>query len=90
MRKGAGLRSLLKMPGVKPLYIVRLKSGDYLISASMPVKKKQLYGPGTVWVTRRRSITNWNFCGKAFTRATGIKLPKDVLYRLHVLVGRPV
>ncbi|KKK77311.1 hypothetical protein LCGC14_2854910, partial [marine sediment metagenome] len=33
MRKGAGLGSLLKMPGVKPLYIVRREDGTYFVSA---------------------------------------------------------
>ncbi|KKL76763.1 hypothetical protein LCGC14_2041640 [marine sediment metagenome] len=88
MRKGAGLRSLLKMPGVKPLYIVRGEDGDYFISAAKPVKR--LVSNTKIWTTHRPSSTRWVFCGKAFTRATGIKLPKDVVYRLHVLVGRPV
>ena len=88
MRKGAGLRSLLKMPGVKPLYIVRKDNGNYFVSAARPVKR--LVSNTKIWTTHRPSSTGWNFCGRMFTRATGIKLPKDVVYRLHVLVGRPV
>ena len=88
MRKGAGLGSLLKMPGVKPLYIVRRQDGLYFVSAAKPVRR-QVYDT-SFWTTRRYSEASWDFCGKLFTRATGIKLPKDVVYRLHVLVGRPV
>ena len=87
MRKGAGLGSLLKMPGVKPLYIVRREDGTYFVSAARPIRRRVL-GEVT-WGTRNYGTT-WVFCGKRFTRATGIKLPKDVVYRLHVLIGRPV
>ena len=89
MRKGAGLRSLLKMPGVKPLNIVRNVDGTYFVSAATIIKKRRSWG-ARYWGTRKPSRTSWSFCSKDFERATGIKLPKDVVYRLHVLVGRPV
>ena len=91
MRKGGSLRGLLAQPGVKPLYIVRDEDGDYFISAAKPVKKKSPWRQrGYYWGTRGRSGTSWSFCGRVFEKATGIKLPKHVIYRFHALVGRPV
>jgi hypothetical protein len=79
------------MPGVKPVYIVRDEDGDYFVSSAKPIKVKSVFDSyGYHWGTRGGKGATWSFCSRIFEKATGIKLHKGIIYRLHVLVGRPV
>jgi len=73
----------------KQLYIVRNQE-TYLVAAKPLTRKKYKYSRKPYWGTRRPTGLSWNFCSGAFERATGVKIPENVVYRCTLRLGKRV